>query len=134
MARAIKTGNAAGGFTLIELLLALLLVALLASIVAPVVTGSVQRARESTLKENLYTLRKAIDDYYADTGRYPAALEDLVEKRYLRKVPRDPITDTKDTWQIVRADGDGKSDSGGIVDVRSGSEANANDGTAYKDW
>lgn len=134
MVRVIKTGNRQQGFTLIELLLALLLVALLASLVAPVVIGSVQRAKESTLKENLYVLRKAIDDYYADTGRYPAELEDLVQKRYVRKIPRDPTTDSKNSWQLIRAETDGKSDVVGILDVRSGSDAKANDGTSFKDW
>lgn len=134
MERNTKTGRAGRGFTLIELLLALLLVALLASLVAPVVTGSIQRAKESTLKENLYVLRKAIDDYYADTGKYPAELDELVQKRYVRKIPRDPMTDSKDTWQLVRADSEGGDDASGIIDLRSGSDATAIDGTAFKDW
>lgn len=122
------------GFTLIELLLVLLLIALLASIVAPVVTGSVQRAKESALKEDLFTLRKALDDYYADAGGYPPDLESLVQKRYLRKVPVDPITERRDSWVLVRADDDGQGKPGGVVDVRSGSEEKAVDGTLYKDW
>lgn len=134
MERDTKTGRAGQGFTLIELLLALLLVALLVSLVAPVVTGSIQRAKESTLKENLYVLRKAIDDYYADTGKYPAELDELVQKRYVRKIPRDPMTDSKDTWQLVRADSEGTDDASGIIDLRSGSDATASDGTAFKDW
>lgn len=134
MERDTKTGRAGRGFTLIELLLALLLVALLASLVAPVVTGSIQRAKESTLKENLYVLRKAIDDYYADTGKYPAELDELVQKRYVRKIPRDPMTDSKDTWQLVRADSESGDDSNGIIDLRSGSDAAGSDGTAFKDW
>lgn len=121
------------GFTLIELLLVLLLIALLASLATPVVIGSVQRARESALKENLFVLRKAIDDYYADNGRYPESLEKLVEKRYIRHVPADPITGSKDTWVLVRAKG-AEGDSSGIIDVRSGSEEKAADGTYYKDW
>lgn len=134
MAPGTKTGSGERGFTLIELLLVLLLVALLVSLVAPVVTGSVQRAKESTLKENLYVLRKAIDDYYADTGKYPADLDELVQKRYVRKIPRDPITESKDTWQLVRSDGDGRSDRSGIIDLHSGSDAVASDGTAFKEW
>jgi general secretion pathway protein G len=119
------------GFTLVELLLVLFLIALLASIVAPVVTGSVHRARESTLKQNLYVLRKAIDDFYADTGAYPPELEVLVQKRYIRKLPADPITDSRDTWVLVRAEDGGQ---GGIVDIRSGSDEKGSDGTPYKEW
>lgn len=121
------------GFTLIELLLALLLVALLASLVTPVVTGSVQRARESTLKEDLYALRKAIDDYYADSGSYPPDLESLVTKRYLRRVPIDPMTESRDTWKFTLADGENDK-ANGIVDVHSGSDEKSNDGTYYKEW
>jgi general secretion pathway protein G len=120
------------GFTLIELLLVLLLVALLASLVAPVVTGGIQRARESTLKEDLYALRRAIDDHYADTGAYPGELEELVKKRYLRRVPTDPLTEKRDTWVLVRSDEEkaGK----GILDIRSGSQEQASDGSYFKDW
>lgn len=122
----------ARGFTLIELLLVLALIALLASLVAPVVTGSVHRAREATLKENLFILRKAIDDYYADAGAYPAGLEILVEKRYIRKIPVDPITDRRDSWVLVSTeDASGQS---GIIDVRSGSEEKDSAGVAYKEW
>ena len=122
----------ARAFTLIELLLVLLIVALLASLVTPVVTGGVQRARESTLKEDLYALRKAIDDYYADNGSYPGELDELVKKRYLRRIPTDPVTDKRDTWQLVRSEDDksGK----GILDVRSGSQDKASDGSYFKDW
>jgi general secretion pathway protein G len=122
------------GFTLIELLLVLLIVALLASLVAPVVTGSIQRAKESTLKEDLYVMRKAIDDYYADSGKYPELLSDLVTKQYLRRIPRDPLTESAETWVLVRSDG------GGIVDVRSGAPvpAEAAEGAPgeipYSDW
>jgi general secretion pathway protein G len=118
------------GFTLVELLLVLFVIALLASLVAPVVTGNIQRARESTLKEDLYVLRKAIDDYYADTGRYPENLALLADKRYIRKVPIDPITERANTWVEIRGEGQ----NGGVVDVRSGSEEKSADGVAYRDW
>jgi general secretion pathway protein G len=94
------------GFTLIEMLLVLMLIALLASLVTPVVIGGVQRARESTLRADLYALRKAIDDYYADTGTYPPELDELVAKRYLRRIPPDPLTESRDTWILVRAEED----------------------------
>ena len=122
----------ARGFTLLELLFVLIIVALLASSVGPMLVGSISRARESTLKQDLYVLRKAIDDYYADNGKYPGELGELVEKRYLRGIPADPVTEQRDTWLLVRAD----SDKGpkGIVDVHSGSELTANDGSFYRDW
>jgi len=122
------------GFTLIEMLLVLMLVALLASLVTPVVTGGIQRARESTLRADLYALRKAIDDYYADTGAYPQELDELVTKRYLRRIPPDPVTDSRDSWVLVRAEEDKAAKGGGILDVRSGSPEQARDGTLFKDW
>lgn len=124
----------ARGFTLMELLLVLALIALLASLVTPVVTGSVHRARESTLKENLFTMRKALDDYYADNGGYPAELELLVQKRYLRKIPTDPVTERRDSWVLVRTDDDSQGKGGGIIDVRSGSGEKDGSGVAYTDW
>ena len=122
------------GFTLMELLLVMLLLALLASLAAPVVTGGIQRARESTLKEDLYTLRRAIDDYYADTGAYPPELEELVKKRYLRRIPPDPLTEKRDTWVLVRSEDDRAGKASGILDIRSGSQERANDGSYFKDW
>jgi general secretion pathway protein G len=123
-----------GGFTLMELLLVLALIALLASLVSAVVTGSIHRARESTLKENLFTMRKAIDDYYADNGGYPAELGVLVEKRYIRKIPVDPFTELSDSWILVRTDDDGQGKGSGIIDVHSGSEEMADNGVPYKEW
>lgn len=135
MGRATVTGKVGrNGFTFIELMLVLVLIALLVSIVAPVVSRSIDRAKESTLKEDLYVLRKSIDDYYADNGGYPLSLELLVEKRYIRHIPVDPITDSKTTWQLQRADASGGADQGGIADIHSGSELRASDGSFYKDW
>lgn len=136
MGRATVTGKILGsqrgaGFSLVELLLVLFVVALLASLVAPLVTGSIQRARESTLKEDLHILRKAIDDYYADTGRYPESLKQLAEKRYIRKIPVDPMTEQSNTWVEVRGEGQ---NAAGVVDVRSASEEKSADGVAYRDW
>jgi len=123
----------ARGFTLMELLVVLTLVAVLASLVAPVVSSSILRAKEATLKENLFIMRKAIDDYYADQGDYPGSLQQLVEKRYIRKLPVDPVTDRSDSWVEVRAEEDGGKQ-GGIIDVRSGSEEKSGDGAVYRDW
>jgi general secretion pathway protein G len=124
----------ARGFTLMELMLVMLLVALLASLVVPVVTGGIQRARESTLKEDLYALRKAIDDYYADMGAYPPELEELVKRRYLRRIPADPVTEKRDTWVLLRSEDDKAGKGSGILDIRSGSPERASDGSYFKDW
>jgi general secretion pathway protein G len=118
------------GFTLVELLLVLFIVALLASLVAPVMTSSVQNARESALKEDLHVMRKAIDDFYADTGRYPESLDQLVEKRYIRKVPIDPMTERVNSWVEIRGEGQ----NAGVIDVVSGSDGKSSDGVAYRDW
>jgi len=122
------------GFTLVELLLVLFIVALLASIVAPSVIGSMQKARESTLKEDLHVLRKALDDHYADHGKYPDELAELVEKRYVRRIPVDPITGRSDTWVLAREDSrEDEGEGGGIRDIHSGAEGQARDGQYYKD-
>ena len=136
MARATVTGEPVKkrritGFTLVELLIVLFVIALLASLVAPVVTGNIQRAREATLKEDLLVLRKAIDDFYSDTGRYPENIALLAEKRYIRKIPIDPITEKANTWVEIRGEGQNASV---VVDVRSGSDEKSSDGVAYRDW
>ena len=132
-----RSGNGRGSscycLRLMELLIVLVLIGLLASLAAPVVTGSIQNARESTLKESLHNVRKAIDDYYADTGNYPEALDVLVQKRYLRKLPVDPITDRKDSWVLMREEREGQT-AGGIMDVRSGAEGKGGDGKPFKEW
>ena len=136
MARATVTGKPVKkrrytGFTLVELLIVLFVIALLASLVAPVVTGNIQRAREATLKEDLLVLRKAIDDFYSDTGRYPENIALLAEKRYIRKIPIDPITEKANTWVEIRGEGQ---NAAVVVDVRSGAEEKSLDGVPYRDW
>ncbi len=120
------------GFTLLELLFVLVVVALLAGIVGPMLTGSISHARESTLKEDLRVLRKAIDDYYADNKKYPPELADLAERRYLRAIPADPVTERRDTWVVVRAESE--QGTAGVMDVHSGSDLAASDGSFYRDW
>lgn len=122
----------ARGFTLLELLFVLVIVALLAGVVGPMLINSISHAREAALKEDLHVLRKAIDDYYADNGKYPDELDVLADKRYLRGIPADPVTERSDTWVTVRAD-NGRG-TGGIIDVHSGSQLAASDGTFYRDW
>lgn len=120
------------GFSLIELMIVLVLIALLASVVTPVVTKSIKRAEESTLKENLFLMRKSIDDYFTDKGKYPESLELLVNEKYIRKIPGDPTIDPKLDWQLILSDGD--SDETGIIDIKSQSSELSLDGTPYNEW
>ena len=128
--------RAAAGFTLIELLVVMSLIVVLATISMVMYANSVQRGREAVLKENLFRMRDAIDQYYADKGKYPESLEDLVSAAYLRRVPVDPITDSPETWQLVQAEPDPNDLTAepGVYDVKSGSEGTALDGSKYADW
>jgi general secretion pathway protein G len=119
------------GFTLIEVLVVLAILAALLSIAAPRYYGSVDRSKETVLKQNLFQIREALDKHYADSGKYPDSLEDLVSKRYLRSAPIDPVTASTNTWIIVPPRDSAK---GGIYDVKSGAHGNAKDGTVYSDW
>jgi general secretion pathway protein G len=132
MACRMRTGRRdSTGFTLIELLVALTIVALLLSIVVPRYFGSMGRAEESVLKENLHTLRDAIDKHHGDTGRYPGSLDELVAKKYIRSVPADPITQSATTWVVV-APADPQL--GLVYDIRSGAKGAGRDGTPYEQW
>ena len=128
--------NRERGFTLIELLVVISLIVLLASISMLMYRNSVQRGREAVLKEDLFRMRDAIDQHYADKGKYPASLEDLVTAGYLRKVPVDPMTQSADTWQTVQAEPDpaNLTVEPGIYNVRSGAEGEALDGTKFTEW
>jgi len=119
------------GFTLIELLVVMAIIATLLTIALPRYFGSVERSKEAVLHQDLSILRDALDKYYGDTGKYPDALEDLVNKRYLRAIPVDPITDSATTWVIVPPEDPAK---GGIYSVKSGASGKARDGTAYAEW
>ncbi|MGF2734654.1 type II secretion system protein [Marinobacter sp. DUT-1] len=121
------------GFTLIEVLVVIVLISILAAVAVPVVSGSVEKAREAALKENLQVMRKSLDDYFADHGRYPASLEALVDQRYLRFIPEDPVLEAPaPQWQteLTRYSDGGQ----GIHDVHSTSGGTANDGSRYADW
>lgn len=128
-----RFANRAGprGFTLIELLVVLAIVGVLLSLAAPRYFGSVELAREAALKHDLAVMRDAIDKHHADTGRYPATLEELVARRYLRRVPVDPITESTDTWVIVAPDDRGL---GAVYNVTSGAPGSGRDGSAYASW
>jgi general secretion pathway protein G len=124
------------GFTLIELLVVLTLIVVLSTIGMVQYTRSVTYAREATLKEDLFRMRDAIDQYYADKNQYPATLDALVSEGYLRKVPEDPFTKSATSWQTVPAEPDPNNPSAevGIYDVKSGSDQTALDGTPYSEW
>lgn len=119
------------GFTLIELLVALAIIALLLSIVVPRYFGAVTRAEETTLRENLRSLRDALDKHYADTGRYPDTLEQLVARRYIRGIPDDPIAQSSTSWILIPPDDPQK---GGVYDVKSGAKGAGRDGKSYDRW
>ena len=118
------------GFSLVELLVVLAILALLLTIAIPRYFSSIERAKETALKEDLNTLRESIDKFYGDTGQYPESLDKLVEKKYIRKIPVDPITDKNSTWLLIQAE----PPLNGVYDVHSGTDAVAKDGTHYSDW
>lgn len=119
------------GFTLIELLVAMTIVALLLSIVVPRYFHSVAKAEEAVLKQDLALMREALDKYHADTGSYPDTLDDLINKKYLRKIPVDPVTQSSATWILIRPS---NTEKGAIFDIKSGASGKARDGTSYGDW
>lgn len=126
------------GFTLIEMLIVVTIIGILVSILVPQYKYSVLRAKEAVLKENLFQIRDAINKYCFDKKKYPSSLDDLVSSRYLRDIPFDPISKTKE-WQLLRAEPlegeefDPETDPG-VLDVKSLSKATALDGTLYADW
>jgi general secretion pathway protein G len=128
--------SAQRGFTLIELLIVITLIMILAGIAMVQYTNSVQAAKETVLKTDLFRMRDAIDQYYADKGKYPASLDALVSDRYMREVPIDPITGSRETWVFTQADPDPSNPTGGpgIYDVKSGADGVALNGTRYSSW
>jgi general secretion pathway protein G len=112
------------------------IIVILAGVGLSIYGNSVTRAKEATLKEDLYRMRDAIDQFYADRNRYPNNLDELVTEKYLRAIPVDPFTQQSDTWQTTYAEPDPSNPGAqsGISDVKSGSEASGIDGTAYAEW
>ena len=124
------------GFTLVELLVVISLISILAAMGLVQYKNSILRTQESVLKTDLFRVRDAIDQYYADKGKYPASLDALVSDGYLRKIPEDPVTKSTDTWQTIPAEADPNNPSSepGIYDIKSGAQGTALDGTNYSDW
>lgn len=131
-----RSGPSDRGWTIIELLVVLSLIMILASLAMNNYKMSIRTAEEAALKSNLYRMRDAIDQYYADKGQYPASIQALVSDGYLRSVPMDTITRSTDTWTTVAAEPDPTKPTAdpGIYDIKSGSDAVAMDGTRYADW
>jgi general secretion pathway protein G len=124
------------GFTLIELMIVMAVIAVLMSVALPIYTRSIQRSKESVLKNNLFTLRTVIDEYTYDKQKAPQTLDDLVSDGYLRQVPIDPITGSSDTWKLIMEDASNTVNQSmpGIFDVRSGSDGTSLEGTPYSEW
>lgn len=131
MARHLQTGKrrSVAGFTLMELVVVLFIVALLAALAVPSVSGSIRRAQETALTQNLSVMRKAIDDFRADRAEWPENLELLVDERYIRFVPEDTVAEDGAGWVVIKAE-----DEAGIVDVRSTSSKVGSNGVAYSAW
>jgi general secretion pathway protein G len=119
------------GFTLIELLVVLGIVALLLTLAVPRFFPSVDKTKETILSENLRTTRAVIDQFYADTGRYPESIEQMVEKKYLPRVPFDPVADSDAMWVIVPPEDAGR---GNVYDIHSGAEGKGRNGKPYSEW
>jgi general secretion pathway protein G len=132
----VTTGKGQRGFTLIELLIVVTLIVVLAGIGLSTYSTSVRRAKEAVLRENLFRMRDSIDQFYADKGTYPPDLTSLVTEGYMRQIPKDPFTESPDTWQVVMAEPDPANPNAapGVFDVKSGAEGVSIEGTPYSDF
>jgi general secretion pathway protein G len=124
------------GFTIIELLVVMSIIVVLSTIGMVQYRNSVTRSKEAVLREDLFRMRDAIDQFYADKNEYPQSLQDLVANGYIRAVPKDPFTESDSSWQEVpsQPDPNNPTASTGVYDVKSGSQQTALDGTPYSTW
>jgi general secretion pathway protein G len=132
MNRMRRAAHRQAGFTMIELMVVLAIIGTLATLAIPTFRVSVIKAREAALKEDLFVMRDLMDKHYTDHGVWPPALQDLVDKEYLRSLPVDPFTGSADTW--VEVFDTGATGESGIRDVHSGSDRVAINGTPYNEW
>ena len=132
----LKLGKKARGFTIIEMMVVISIILILVSIAVPVYSRSILLAREGVLKQDLFAMRSSIDSYTMDKAKAPQTLQDLVQEGYLREIPKDPFTSSRETWQIAQEDVLISVDQSqpGITDVHSGSNLISSDGTAYSTW
>jgi len=128
--------KSAAGFTLVELLVVCAIIGILASVAVGNYRRSIVKAKEAALQQDLYTMRTLINQYFADKGKYPQDLSSLVEDHYLQAIPRDPITESSETWVTIAAEisEEDISTEPGIADVKSGAEGTSLDGRAYADF
>jgi general secretion pathway protein G len=124
------------GFTLIELMVVMAIISIILTIALPIYQKSLIRAKESVLRNNLFTIRNMIDEYTIDKQKAPESLQDLVSEGYLRQIPQDPITGSDSTWKIIMEDTPtgGGNNPPGIFDVKSGSDKTSLEGTPYAEW
>ncbi len=124
------------GFTLIELMVVASLIVILSTMGLVQYRHSIVRSKEAVLKEDLFRMRDAIDQYYADKNAYPGTLDSLVTDGYLRQLPKDPFTDSSTSWQTVQAEPDPNNLNAepGVFDIKSGSDGGSLDGTKYSEW
>jgi general secretion pathway protein G len=124
------------GYTLVEIVIVLTIISILVSVAVPIYQKVVLRTKESVLRNNLFTLRQAIDQYTYDKQKAPQSLEDLVREGYVRQVPEDPMTGSNQTWRIIMEDAITmvNQQEPGIFDVRSGSDRISLEGTPYSEW
>jgi general secretion pathway protein G len=124
------------GFTLIELMIVIAIIAILLSVAVPIYSTHLRRANEAALKQDLFSMRQAIDQYSQDKMKAPQSLQDLVSAGYLRALPKDPFTNSDSTWQAVQEDVLTSIDQQepGISDVKSGSNLVSSEGTPYSSW
>lgn len=136
LVRAIRKRGGERGFTLVELMIVMAIIMILAVVAVPAYQAAIREAREAVLKEDLHVMRNAIDSYTADKQKAPQSLDDLVQEGYLRSIPEDPITHSKDTWVTDSSSDLSSTDQteGGINNVHSGSQEQGSDGQPYSTW